>query len=262
MSVLNNLNTIKRYPEIDFFKGIAVICMVIFHYFYLSNFMSLSNYNIYSGIIYYLAEIAHNIFILFSGINVGISYEKWAIKKKDKKNFYKRHILKALKLFFAGMLMTLATKHVFGSNIFVKFGIFHYISISTLFACIVISKKIYILLSIALVFLIIQYKKIFYDTCSKIPFMCFVSGIQNLKYSSLDHFPLLNYLPLTLFGLFIGRFIYKDNDRVFPININTENLLVKSVNLLGKNSFTIYFVHFIAFYIYFKFKGGIPKKTF
>ena len=40
-----------------------------------------------------------------------------------------------------------------------------------------------------------------------------------------------------------------------------KNLFIKSIKSLGKNSFfTIYFIHFIMLFIYFKMKGGYPKK--
>ena len=253
--MLNTLNTIRRYPEIDTIKGIAVIFMVIFHYFYLSNFMNLSNYNINYGVLHYLAEISHNIFILMAGVNMGISYEKWVIERKKKKEFYKRHFIKFVKLLLAGLLITITTKYIFGDSIFVKFGIFHYVAISTLLSSLVISKKIYIILSIIGLLILSCYK------CFKSPFLCFIMGIQNLKYSSLDHFSIIDYLPYSLFGIFIGRFFYKDNISKLPLKF-TDSKILKPVRFLGKYSFNIYFVHFILFFIYFKVKGGIPKKTF
>ena len=48
-----------RYPEIDIVKGIAVIFMVIFHFFYLAYFMDVKKYPIDKGILRFLAKAAH-----------------------------------------------------------------------------------------------------------------------------------------------------------------------------------------------------------
>ena len=54
---------IRRIPEIDFFKGIAVLSMVIFHVFYMGNMMNKADFPIDRGLLRILARTAQLIFI-------------------------------------------------------------------------------------------------------------------------------------------------------------------------------------------------------
>ena len=47
------------------------------------------------------------------------------------------------------------------------------------------------------------------NICEKNPFMCFVGGIMNLKYNSLDHFGLIPHLGYFLLGSAIAFTCYK-----------------------------------------------------
>ena len=49
----------KRIPEIDFFKGIAVLSMVIFHVFYMANMMNIAEFPIDNGMLHIFAR-PHN----------------------------------------------------------------------------------------------------------------------------------------------------------------------------------------------------------
>ena len=91
------------------------------------------NPNIYSGILKTFARISHTTFITIVGINLSISYQKWQQTMKDQMSFYKRQLFRSFKLMIAGLAITSATKQAFPDK-FVRFGIFHFMSIAIIFS--------------------------------------------------------------------------------------------------------------------------------
>mgnify|MGYP002623713018 CR=1 FL=1 len=70
----NDVNIKKeRFIEIDLAKGIAVLLMMFFHYFYLGKHMNILNTDVNSGILHLIAKMAHTTFIIASGMNLAIS---------------------------------------------------------------------------------------------------------------------------------------------------------------------------------------------
>ena len=53
-----------RNKEIDLIKGISVIFMVIFHYFYLGENLNKLNVNTQQGLLRFIAVFAHTTFII------------------------------------------------------------------------------------------------------------------------------------------------------------------------------------------------------
>lgn len=275
----NNTNDIKkgedykpkRFWEIDFLKGFATIFMVIFHFFYLMYFMDIVHYNIKSGVLYSMAKMAHTIFIFAVGINLAISQQKFRAKNKElyKENkteynnqFLGKQMKRAFVLIAAGFVMSFLSYLGFG-NLFVKFGIFHFIGVAIILTIPIVDKK-YMSLAVTGLIIILYYLtntpkllNYFSSACHNTPILCFITGVFNVKFSSLDHFSLIPYLGLITFGIFVGGMLYTDNDRKFikkkknnkEFDESQDNNLVNNVSLLGKHSFMVYFVHFIAFYL-------------
>ena len=266
----DNVYKAKRFFEIDFIKGFATIFMIIFHFFYLMYFMDIVKFEIKQGILHMMAKISHTIFILMVGINSAISYNKFREKnkklyEKDKASFNNQYIGKVAKrslfLLLAGLTMTVLSYLGFG-NLFVKFGIFHFVGVALLLAIPIVHSKF---LSLAVTLLIgivhvlsktARLQAFFSSQCQNIPFICFVSGVYNIKFSSLDHFSIIPYFALVTFGIFLGHLLYTDRKRKFlneKENEKFENYekknVVNNIGLMGKNSFIIYFFHFVLFYI-------------
>ena len=252
-----------RFIEIDIIKGISVTTMVTFHYFYVSNFMGLSNYDISSGILYYLAKFSHLTFLFMVGVNLSIGYERKKEKKISDYDYNVNKLKKAVKLMIAGLIITDITRRLHG-NINVKFGIFHFISVAILISLAINKHWSFILITLACLYIINKYKQNLYQYCFSFPLTCFITGIQNIKYGSLDHFSILEYLPIVCYGLIFGKFAYKNNKRIinFKILDKKPNQLISLFQYLGKFSFNFYFLHFILFYFHFYGKGGYPKTTF
>ena len=266
----DNVYKAKRFFEIDFIKGFATIFMIIFHFFYLMYFMDIVKFEIKQGILHMMAKISHTIFILMVGINSAISYNKFREKnkklyEKDKTSFNNQYIGKVAKrslfLLLAGLTMTVLSYLGFG-NLFVKFGIFHFVGVALLLAIPIVHSKF---LSLAVTLLIgivhvlsktARLQAFFSSQCQNIPFICFVSGVYNIKFSSLDHFSIIPYFALVTFGIFLGHLLYTDRKRKFlneKENEKFENYekknVVNNIGLMGKNSFIIYLFHFVLFYI-------------
>ena len=252
----------KRFIEIDIVKGIAVVFMVIFHFFYLSHFMKVKEYPIDSGILKFLAKSAHTTFIIMVGVNMAVSYQANKKKKNSYDTYFGKQAKRAIFLLIAGTLVSYASYLGFG-DLYVKFGIFHFIAAAIVLGQIFIDNKMIAMLGAIFIFLatilVDKSSMFFYQKCQNVPMTCFITGFANIKYSSLDHFPLLPYLGYICLGIAIGHSLYNNVERVYPINLsdNTvdkleENKLTKLLAMLGKNSLAIYFVHFPLFYFILK----------
>ena len=261
----------KRFYEIDTIKGVATILMVIFHFFYLMYHMNIAKYNIRCGALYASAKIAHILFIFAVGVNLAISYKKFRRKhredyKNNKYKYYNQFIGKTLRrvlyLLLAGITMSFLSYITFG-DLYVKFGIFHFIAAAVFLTMPIVGSKWLSLATsaiIGLLYTITNNSKIIgYSSkaCNSAPVFCFVSGIYNTRFSSLDHFSLIPYLGLVSFGIFVGNMIYSRGRRKFLSrdkskeldNFYERNTLAKNLALFGKYSFEIYFVHFVVFYL-------------
>ena len=106
----------KRYEEIDILKGIAVICMVIFHFFYFPNKYGFKEIEYDTPLLKTVAKIAQFIFIGSVGINLVLSKEASKNKGEDKQEYIKNNFKRILKLVFLAGMMSLFTYFIFGDN--------------------------------------------------------------------------------------------------------------------------------------------------
>ena len=219
----------KRFYEIDTIKGVATILMVIFHFFYLMYHMNIAEYNIRCGVLYAVAKIAHILFIFAVGINLAISYKKFRRQHREdfrnnKYKYYNQFIGKSLRrvlyLLLAGVTMSVLSYLTFG-NLYVKFGIFHFIAAAVFLTMPIVGSKWLSFAATALIGLLYtitnspKIQNYLSYACYNAPIFCFVSGIYNTRFSSLDHFSLIPYLGLVTFGIFVGNMIYSRGTRKF-----------------------------------------------
>ena len=237
----------KRYGELDIVKGIAVICMVVFHLFYFPNKYGFKEIDYDTTLLNTIAKIAQFIFIGSVGINLTLSKEKYKNNDADKYEYIKRSLKRTLKLVFLASLMSLFTYLVFG-NSFVKFGILHFIAVSSfaLFYIVDDMKIIYtlLILSILAYYMILKNPIVFEGVPEK---LAFVSGFYNHKFDSIDHFPIFPWIIVVLIGVLIGHYIKKNKPHL-PVNIK-ENMVVSSLEKIGGKSLEIYAVHWIVLYL-------------
>ena len=230
-----------RYPEIDIIKGIAVILMVIYHYFIVSFLIGNPVVDLNNPYIHSLAVISHSTFILMVGINLYNSY------KKDKKKFYKKQFFRAMKLLFYGLLMTLVTYYLYPDS-FIRYGIFHFIASALIVSMLFIHNKL--LINYAIIFFIVisilstTYSNTFRALCLNTKNFCFNLGLFNF-YNSLDHFSFIPYFVYVLVGIKVGQILYSKQKSPFIV---PNNKLTNTLALTGKYSLQIYLVHWFILY--------------
>jgi uncharacterized membrane protein len=228
----------ERKQEIDFIKGLAVILMVIYHYFYMAYLMGKPVIDINLPWVHAMAIIAHTTFIFMMGVNLHLSY------KRDSENFYRKQIWRALKLLGLGLVMTIITYKLF-PNAFIRYGIFHFLASAIIVSMGFIHSESLTSLG-ASVFAILSFiignnPEKFYYLCTSTKNICFNLGLYNY-FDAIDHFSFIPFFVYVLLGIKTGQQFYKTgNETLFKINKNP-------ISWIGKNSLNIYIVHWAVLY--------------
>ena len=229
----------RRYDEIDIFKGIAVLCMIVFHFFYFPNQYGFKEIEYNTLTLKIVAKIAQIIFIICVGINLVFA------KKKTSESSY--HLQRIGKIGFYAVLMSLFTYYVFKER-YVKFGILHFIAFASLLLFMFVDDSDTMKIITGLFGTLFILNKLHPELFRSIPApLAFISGFYNDKYSAVDHFPILPWIILICIGVFIGHYLSNNN-------INTPKYLVDNpvsdvLKNIGKKSLEIYAVHWAILYV-------------
>ena len=96
----------KRFWEVDFLRGIAIIMMIIFHILFDINYFSIYEINMSLGHIRIFNYLIVTIFLLLVGISLTLSYSN--VKEKlSKKDLKLKFFIRGLKIFGLGIIHNL-----------------------------------------------------------------------------------------------------------------------------------------------------------
>ncbi|MBP0979157.1 MAG: DUF1624 domain-containing protein [Oscillospiraceae bacterium] len=223
--------------------------MVIYHYSY--NIFQIYNINLLDSIIMcYIRDFFAGVFILISGISC---------------NFSKNNIVRGIKCFLIGILITLVT-YIFLPSELIVFGILHMLGISILIYILLnnilnniykyINKKIIILIFLILFFMtyriyrgylnILGQKYFLPEIFYEIKFL-FAFGFPSSSFRSADYFPVFPWTFLFLSGAVLGSVKPKES---FPDFMFKSRF--KFLEIIGKRTLLIYILHQPVFFIIYK----------
>lgn len=252
----NNTANKTRLWEIDFLRGIAIICMVIYHFFFDLVFFAGVSIDLYStGWNIFQKSIA-TCFIMVAGISLYLKYQKQILLNKVSFfPFFERGFF----IFFLGMVITGITFIALG-NAYIRFGILHLIGLSIILAYPFLK---YPLVGGILGLLILTTGFISLPTVHTFWLLPF--GFMYASFVSVDYFPLLPWFGVMLLGIWAGKCIFPQGKRRFiqPLGNKITTLLAKNksknirsktrslyilypvqfIAFLGKNSLLIYMIH-------------------
>ncbi len=222
----------------DNLRGISFLLMVIQHCFYFYDVSNNYNTNYASNIFVSLCGLISRVsFIFLAGVSLVLSF------KNNKKKFYQKRIKKSLEILLHAFLLTIVTYYYY-PQYYIRFGILHFISISTLLLSIFVPyPKIYIIL---LLF------NIFYNPPVFNNFIDIIIGTKS-NYSMLDWFNLKTWMPIMIVGMIYGNTVNFN----IPIKfLNEKNILT----LIGNNTLNLYTSHVIFLIVFYSFIKYIKNK--
>lgn len=227
----------KRFWEIDFLRGLAIIMMIIYHLFYDLDFFNVYNINIIYGFWWYFARTTAAMFILLVGISLTLSYSRLR-SRNPKSNLYPRYLRRGLRIFSWGLIITLMT-WIFLREGFVIFGVLHLIGISIILAYPFLKLRSLNLL-IGVIFISIGiYLKNFTFSSSWWIWL----GLTPHNFYTVDYFPIFPWFGVILIGVFIGNLLYPNYTRKFNL-FNISNFsFIRLFCFLGRHSLLIYLIH-------------------
>lgn len=238
------MNLEKRFWEIDFLRGTAVILMISFHFIFDLSFFGIYPLNISSGFLWYFPRIIAGIFIFLVGISLYLSFSRAKLLGTyvHHRNFFFKYLRRGLWIFSLGLLITLAT-WVFIPVDFVIFGILHFIGLAIILQYPFLSyneRYKYLNLVAGLFFIALGlYLASFTFNFNWLLWLGFVP--QNLQ--TVDYFPLLPWLGLVSLGIFSGGILYRNYRRQFPLHDVSQHSPTRLFCFLGRHSLVIYFIH-------------------
>jgi uncharacterized membrane protein len=220
----------KRLWEIDTFRGIAIIMMIVYHIIFDFNYFGIYKINIYFPPLRVFLYSIGTIFLLIVGISLHLSFLKNQMKLK--------YLKRGLMIFFIGILITIVT-WFYPHDGFIVFGVLHCIGLS-----IILSYPFLKLYYLNLVFgLILVSIGIFLTQFSfDFNYILFL-GFRPDGFYTLDYFPILPWFGVVLIGIFIGKLFYKKDQINTKSSYLSEKFIIKKLAFLGRHSLIIYLIH-------------------
>lgn len=216
-----------RYWEIDFFRGIAVVLMVLFNYSFALDFFGI--YRITEGWLFWwlFPRLVGGAFIFLAGLSVAISYSrnrKWQKRAK-----------RGARIFGWGVLITMITLLALPAGA-VWFGVLHLIGLSIILSPLFVRYR---KLSLALGAVLIIAGFYLENFTFGFPWLLWL-GLAPHAFYTLDYFPLLPWFGIFLAGMHAGSALYANGKG--RIKRRTPDIF-RPLCVLGRNSLIIYLLH-------------------
>jgi uncharacterized membrane protein len=219
----------SRFAELDFFRGSAIILMIIYHIFFQLRFFGIYSVDIFNGAWYIFARSVAITFLLLVGISIVLSYDN------RKSNF--RNVYRGSMLFFVALGISLVTFLAFAESA-IYFGVLHFIAFSLLLSPLIVRLRIYplVLLSIFSITLGFWFKKLIVES----EYLFWV-GLRSSTFKTFDFFPVFPWIGVVLLGMLLGKVYYRHAKSLEFMNFGF-------LNWFSHNSLLIYLIHNPAIY--------------
>jgi uncharacterized membrane protein len=224
-----------RLGELDLFRGIAILMMVVFHTVFDISFLGIAPLDVSTGFWRYFAYATASLFLFIAGISLVVSHAR-AEQKLSGLPLVFKFVVRGAVIFALGMVVTLGT-WLYLQEGFVIFGILHLIGISILLSPLFFRfKKLNILLG----FVCIAAGWMISGMSG--PALLLPLGITPPGFMSVDYTPLFPWFGVVLIGMGTGQYLYAGGVRQFSLGSCTD-IPVSPLSFLGRHSLVIYLVH-------------------
>lgn len=219
----------KRIWELDVFRGICILGMVLVHFIYdLVELYGIIDWS-YPAVFSFVKDWGGVLFLLLSGVCATLG---------------SRSVRRGLIVFACGLVCTAVTAGMYllgfaGKYIIIWFGVLHCLGL-----CMILWAPLNKLPTWALAVLgAVIIAAGFWTNGIRVECTwLFPLGLTYRGFSSSDYFPLLPNLGFFLLGSVIGRTLYRKKETLLP-QINAESPVLKFLGFCGRQSLFIYLLH-------------------
>lgn len=227
-----------RFWELDLFRGIAIIMMVIFHLLWdLWAFQILPDIILYAGFWKYFQRATATAFLILVGISLTVSYRRAKQQGDDATSLWHKFFWRGLRIFGMGMCFTLfGWVTGFGQ---VHIGILHLIGLSIILTYPLLEYRWLNLTLWGIFFVVGSFINTIYLDHNWLVWF----GLHTRFYVALDYFPLIPWLGVVLLGIFLGNTLYQTEKRRFTFPDFRQFPPIRLLRFLGRHSLLIYVIH-------------------
>lgn len=219
----------NRIWELDAFRGLCVIGMVIVHFvFDLVTLFGLVDWA-YNSVFTFIMNWGGILFLLISGICATLGT---------------RSVRRGLIVFGCGMLVTAVTAGMYLLGmahpiIIIYFGVLHCLGVCMMLWCFFKKLPTWALGVLGGILVIAGFW--IRDLWVEFPYLIWL-GLTTPTFATSDYFPLLPNLGFFLLGAVIGRTLYRRKETLLPKG-NVKNPIIRFCTACGRHSLMIYLVH-------------------
>jgi uncharacterized membrane protein len=229
------METPLRLWEIDLFRGIAILMMVVFHSVFDISFFGIAPVNVATGFWHYFAYTTASLFLFIVGVSLIVSHAR-AREKNTGLSLAFKFVCRGAFIFALGLLVTLGTWLYLGEG-FVIFGILHLIGISVLLSPLFFRfGRMNVLLGLVCI------AAGWTIAGMSGPAILLPLGITPPGFMSVDYTPLFPWFGVVLIGMGTGSYLYAGGVRQFSLR-PLPDFFVSPLSFLGRHSLVIYLVH-------------------
>ncbi len=224
----------KRYFSLDLLRGLAVFGMIIFHFFWVLDFLGWAVLDLKHGFWVPFVRVVQFLFLGLVGFSLSLS------QRVRPGGFLKKQLPRLVKIAVAALIVSVATYFVVG-GIYVRFGVLHFVVLASTLIFPFVGKRWYLIgvICLAMVGVVITRGLDF-----SFPVIAYVLGFKSVAVPTMDYFPLVPWIIVVLVGALIedlwGSFLPRLENKVVGI---TRGGAGKILTFLGRNSLSAYLLH-------------------
>ncbi len=228
-----------RFWEVDALRGVAIVMMVIYHFVYDLYFFQITDTIFTNPFWFYFQRVTASTFIVLVGVSLAITAQRAQERGVPGWTHLSKLVRRGLRIFGWGLVISLGTYFALGPDLYIRFGILHFIGVSILLAYPFLRWRwVNALLGVAL---IIGGKFLQRQTFD-LPWLVWL-GFEPANHVYVDYFPVIPWFGVVLLGIFAGNTLYRAQGRTVRLPDLSHIWPVKALQRMGQHSLPIYLLH-------------------
>lgn len=218
----------ERIWELDFLRGIFILCVVIIHGVY--DLRIFCNWEINTPYIYDFIQYNGGVlFVLLSGICITLG-----------NHFWKRGcVVFACGLLVSNVTFLMVHFEMADKSVLIYWGVLHLLGFAMLTYALFKHMPTWLLSILGVTMILIGYYLEGY--MAENLWFCWL-GLTPPGFVTADYFPVLPYLGWFLTGIVLGRTLYKNKKTLLP-KISPDIVPIRALSFCGRHSLWIYLAH-------------------